>query len=223
MGMGGWSLVIPVKRLSVAKSRLAGYAGQRRGALALAFAADTLAAAAACDAVGGIVVVTDEESVAELVRSMGCLAFPDLPGAGLNAALAHGAAIAARHWPGIGVAALSGDLPALRSTELDLALQAAGDGAPQRSAFVADSSGPGTTMLAAPTPAAFDPRFGPGSAAAHRLAGVVELSHLFIPSVRRDVDTASDLAEAVTLGVGPNTRRVLESMPARRAATSAAR
>ena len=221
--MGGWALVIPVKRLSVAKSRLAGYAGPRRADLALAFAADTLAAAAACDAVCGVLVVTDEQSVTELARSMGCLAAPDLPGAGLNAALAHGAAVARRQWPGTGVAAVSGDLPALRPLELHLALDAAGERAPSRSAFVADTAGEGTTMLAATSAGAFDPRFGTGSAAAHRLSGGVELSHLSIPSLRRDVDTASDLGEAITLGVGPNTRRVLEAMSGEHAEPSAVR
>ena len=221
--MGGWALVIPVKRLSVAKSRLAGYAGPRRAELALAFAADTLAAAAACDTVRGVVVVTDEDSVTELARSMGCLAAPDLPGAGLNAALAHGAAVAARQWPDTGVAALSGDLPALRPRELRLALQAAHEGALHRSAFVADTSGDGTTMLAATSAGAFEPQFGPGSAAAHRLSGGVELSQLNIPSLRRDVDTESDLGEAITLGVGPNTRRVLEAMSGERAEPSPVR
>ena len=39
-----WSLVIPVKVLAQAKSRLTGLAGQRRSEFALAMAADTVAA-----------------------------------------------------------------------------------------------------------------------------------------------------------------------------------
>jgi len=42
---------------------------------------------------------------------------PDLPAAGLNEALLHGATVAAAEFPGNGVVALSADLPALRPAE----------------------------------------------------------------------------------------------------------
>ena len=42
-----WSLVVPVKVLAQAKSRLSGLAGQLRADLALAMAGDTIAAAMA--------------------------------------------------------------------------------------------------------------------------------------------------------------------------------
>lgn len=207
--MRGWALVVPVKSLDVAKSRLAGFAGQRRSALALAFAADTLAAARACPDVVGIAVVTDDEAVAVLARSLGCLAVPDEPSDGLNAALAHGAAVACAHWSDALVAALSADLPALRPAELAMALQA---GRQALTAFVADADGRGTTLLTAATPEAFAPRFGPGSAAAHRRAGAVELTGLEVPSLRRDVDTAADLAAARGLGLGHRTLAVLREL-----------
>ena len=44
-----WSLVIPVKVLAQAKSRLTGLAGQRRSEFALAMAADTVSAAVRAD------------------------------------------------------------------------------------------------------------------------------------------------------------------------------
>ncbi|MGZ0234944.1 2-phospho-L-lactate guanylyltransferase, partial [Streptomyces sp. CPS1] len=57
-----WTLVIPLKPLSRAKSRLADTAadGVRPG-LVLAFAQDTVAAALACEAVSDVVVVTDDQ------------------------------------------------------------------------------------------------------------------------------------------------------------------
>jgi len=55
-----WSLVIPVKVLARAKSRLAGLAGPAREELALAMAADTVSAAAACPVVAAVLVVTDD-------------------------------------------------------------------------------------------------------------------------------------------------------------------
>jgi 2-phospho-L-lactate guanylyltransferase len=44
------------------------------------------------------------------------------------------------------------------------------------------------------------------------VAGLVEVTRTDIPTVRRDVDTEVDLADAVRLGVGPATRAVLARM-----------
>ncbi|MGC4943245.1 2-phospho-L-lactate guanylyltransferase [Kribbella sp. DT2] len=129
---------------------------------------------------------------------------PELPANGLNEALEHGAAVAAAEFPGARIAALSADLPALRPDELTAALAAC---VADRS-FVIDQPGTGTTMLAAAPGVALDPRFGVGSALAHQASGAVPLD-LAIPSVRRDVDTAADLADAVQLGVGPRTAEVM--------------
>ena len=59
-------------------------------------------------------------------------------------------------------------------------------------------------LLAAPAGVLLDPRFGGDSAAAHAASGAVALTGAW-PSLRRDVDTADDLAAAVRLGVGPRT------------------
>ena len=83
-----WSLVIPVKVLARAKSRLTGLAGPARSALALAMAADTVSAAAACPAVGAVVVVTDDEEAASVLAGVHAVIVPDERAAGLNAALA---------------------------------------------------------------------------------------------------------------------------------------
>ncbi|MGH3907155.1 MAG: 2-phospho-L-lactate guanylyltransferase, partial [Pseudonocardiaceae bacterium] len=64
-----------------------------------------------------------------------------------------------------------------------------------------------TLLLAAPgTPLA--PRFGAGSAAAHETGGAVPVG-LSLPTLRCDVDTESDLAEARTLGLGRRTAALL--------------
>jgi 2-phospho-L-lactate/phosphoenolpyruvate guanylyltransferase len=59
-------------------------------------------------------------------------------------------------------------------------------------------------LLAAATPGALQPAFGPGSLAAHVRRGAVPLD-LDLPRLRRDVDTPADLDEALALGVGPRT------------------
>lgn len=200
-----WSIVVPVKRPEVAKTRLAETAGEHRPALARAFAADTVAAATACPAVAAVVVVTDDEPAADEMRALGAVVVADAPDAGLNAALRHGVEQARRRRPGDGVAALSADLPALRPDELGAALAAAAD---HPASFVGDAAGLGTTLYAARPGTPFDPRFGGRSRAAHRASGAVELTVSGIPSLRRDVDTEVDLWDALRLGVGPRTKAV---------------
>ncbi|WP_112237082.1 2-phospho-L-lactate guanylyltransferase [Kribbella monticola] len=203
--VASWVLVIPVKRTAIAKSRLAAAYPQHRPELARAFALDTTAAALESPLVRAVLVVTDDPVVAADVTAVGAHVVPDLPGVGLNEALEHGAAVAATQYQGSGVAALSADLPALRPTELSAALVAS---TADRN-FVIDLPGTGTTMLAAGPGIPLDPRFGVGSALAHQASGAQPIELTSIDSLRRDVDTAADLAHAVQLGVGPWTADVM--------------
>jgi 2-phospho-L-lactate/phosphoenolpyruvate guanylyltransferase len=89
-----WSLVIPVKVLALAKSRLTGLPGARRAELALAMAADAVSAASACPAVDTVIVVTDDGAVAAELSGLGALVLPDEPALGaaeLGRALAEAA------------------------------------------------------------------------------------------------------------------------------------
>jgi 2-phospho-L-lactate/phosphoenolpyruvate guanylyltransferase len=195
-----WSIVVPAKRLAVAKTRLRPLTGAVGGpahdALVLALLADTVAAALACPSVDEVLVVTDDPAAADAVRPLGARTVADEPDRGLNPALEHGA----RHATGAAVAALSSDLPALRPAQLAAALQAAA-AAPR--CFVADAHGTGTTLLTA-AGTALRPRFGPDSARAHRADGAVGLTGDW-PGLVRDVDTEEDLRAALLLGVGPRT------------------
>ncbi len=205
-----WCLVVPVKRLALAKTRLAPLAGEHREELALAFARDTVAAALACPRVAAVVVVTDDPRAAPVLATLaGARVVPDEPDAGLNPALLHGAEQATLAHPGCGLGALSADLPALRPGELGIALDHARY---HPLAFVPDFAGTGTTLLTARPGAPFEPAFGEGSRARHRDAGGHELDLATIPSVRRDVDTETDLWEAVRLGVGAGTSAVIEAL-----------
>lgn len=209
-GTRSWRLVVPVKPLSIAKSRLAGTIGPgHRPELALAFALDTVRAALACARVHGVLVVTDDARVAAAIRALGADVVADV-GSGLNAALAHGARVAGERRPRTGVAALSADLPALRTRELDRVLAAA-TRAPR--AFLADAAGVGTTLLTAAAGVPLAPGFGGPSRARHLASGAVELTPYDVDSVRRDVDTGEDLRAAITLGVGAATAALLPSVP----------
>jgi 2-phospho-L-lactate guanylyltransferase len=214
--------VLPVKVLARAKSRLALLAGDRRRELALALAADTVAAVLACPAVARVIVVTSDPVAGPLLAALGAVVVSDEPagldGPGestdlglqhqLNAALRHGAAVAARRWPGTGFAALTADLPALRPAELATALRAvelAAETATTSAAFVPDAAGVGTTLFAVPPGGEFLPLFGGASRARHAASGAAEIDLDDLAGLRRDVDTPEDLQVVLALGAGPRT------------------
>lgn len=218
-----WIAVVPVKRLSLAKTRLH-LAGVGRDDLAMAFALDTVTALRAAASIDRIVVVTDDRrarraldvtfGVSDPARPATRTpapvhVVPDVPDAGLNTALSHGAHVARELDPAVGVVAVSSDLPAIDPADVDAVLTSA----PAHTAsFIADASGVGTTVLCAPSGVAFTPEFGRRSRAAHRSLGFLELT-LDVPTLRRDVDTAVDLWDAQRMGVGPATRVLLEADP----------
>lgn len=194
-----WTVVIPAKALPEAKSRLlpatADPAAHRR--LVEAIRADTMSAAGAAAGTARVLVVADRPGVPQaLVQSQ----------PGLNAALAEAAEYAAHRWPADGVAALVGDLPALRAETLGAALAAA---AHHPRSFVADASGTGTTLLAALPGTPLQPAFGPESAARH---AATSTSLDAAAGLRHDVDTEADLLAAAELGLGPATTAVLSGV-----------
>ncbi|MEV6672669.1 2-phospho-L-lactate guanylyltransferase [Streptomyces sp. NPDC051162] len=199
-----WTLVVPLKPLSQAKSRLAQGTGHApRPALALAFALDTVAAALACPAVGGVVVVTDDPLAGAELTALGARVLPEPSGpGGLNGALAHGARTVRARSPRSAVATLNADLPALRPVELGRVLDSAAE-FPR--AFLADAAGIGTTLLSAAPGMELAPAFEGPSRARHRASGAREIELTGVDSVRQDVDTESDLRAARALGLGPRT------------------
>lgn len=197
-----WGVVVPVKLLAVAKTRLGAYGDAARQELALAFAADVVTAALRCALVQHVLVVTDDPLAARTLAALGAGVAPDSPDDGLNPALAHGADLLRAGGDG-GVATLSSDLPSLRPEDLEAALRAV---LPGRRAFVTDADARGTTLLAAGPGVALAPAYGSDSRMRHLASGAVELPGT--PALRRDVDTPGDLAEALALGVGPHTAAV---------------
>jgi 2-phospho-L-lactate guanylyltransferase len=193
-----WTVVLPVKSLGEAKSRLA-LAGS---GVARAFLVDVLSAAAGCAQVSDILVATSDPAVAALARAAGARVCDDTGHPGINAA----ATMAAGRAPGR-VAVLVSDLPCLTPADLSEVLIAA---SVHDRSFVRDADGTGTTMLLSLDPRSLRPAFGPGSAQAHERGGAVDLTatHAW-PRARRDVDTVEALAQARALGVGAATRSAL--------------
>jgi 2-phospho-L-lactate guanylyltransferase len=208
-GPKSWAVVVPVKRLDVAKTRLA-VAPELRRQLALAMALDTVTACVAASSVEAVLVVTDDATAAERLRAVGADVVADEPDAGLNPALSHGARVLARRHPGCGIAAVSSDLPALSPAALDGLLATA---AVVDLGCVADAAGTGTTVLAARDAASFRPSFGAGSLRQHLDDAAADLTADADARLRRDVDTVEDLAGAVALGCGAATTRLLAAHP----------
>lgn len=195
-------VLVPVKPPARGKSRLAGLPDAQRAALADAFARDTVAAARSAGPVATVMVVTDDAGLALEMKREGCEVLPDGVADDLNGSLVQAAAEARRRWPDHGVAALCGDLPALRPDDLAAALADV-----EAASYVADHTGRGTTMYAVPPGVDFEPRFGRDSAQVHAAAGAAALAGDLV-SLRLDVDDPADLGRALLLGVGRHTGRV---------------
>ncbi|WP_169947576.1 2-phospho-L-lactate guanylyltransferase [Microbispora sp. H11081] len=204
MHLARWSIVVPVKTLIRAKTRLAAAAGPHRTDLAVAVASDTVAAALRCPLVARVVVVTADPLPARRLAALGAHVVSD-PDRGLNTALRAGAAEAVRLAPDDAVGALQADLPALRPAELTTVLTAALE---FDQSFVPDAAEVGTTFYGVRPGVPFLPGFGGESRVRHLSEGAKELSLSGIDSVRRDVDTVEDLRAALALGVGPATAEV---------------
>lgn len=203
------AVVIAVKRLTAAKTRLAplftgaDLPGATREDVVLAMLLDTIGAASAA---GSVTVVTPDPVAADAARRSGARILSDPTPDGhpdpLNNAIV--AAESELRTEQTNLVVLQGDLPALQPEELMSAIATA---RAHRRSFVADRHGTGTTaLLAFGVP--LEPRFGPDSASRHRSSGAVELTGPW-PGLRCDIDTPDDLDVAQRLGVGEATRRTL--------------
>lgn len=210
--MGGSSeadigLVIAVKRLTAAKTRLAPvFSAATRESVVLAMLIDTITAAAAVPAVQSITVVTPDDVAGEAAKQLGARVLPDPTPQGhrnpLNNAIA--AAEEAVRAETSNIVVLQGDLPALQPQELAEAIAAART---YPRSYVGDRHGTGTSALIA-LGVELDPRFGQDSAERHRHSGAIELTGAW-PGLRCDIDTPDDLLVARRLGVGATTAQAI--------------
>ena len=202
-GATPWWAIVPMKNTRLAKSRLGGPAGDRRQ-LAIVMARDTLCAVVNAASVQGVLVVCDNADDVESFQLPGVSVLVR-EGLGLNEAIRAGAAALAADRQERNVAVLPGDLPYLRSSELDVALSRA---AAHPSACVGDRAGTGTTLLTARAGHQLLPAYGERSLELHTQSGAVELGIPMWSGLRRDVDDPDDLR--VTMTLGRRTRAVLE-------------
>jgi 2-phospho-L-lactate guanylyltransferase len=202
-----WWVILPMKDTRLAKSRLGGDPGQRRQ-LAIEMARDTLFAVVNVAGVEGVLVVCDREEDVESFAVPGVTVVVR-PGLSLNEAVRAGADHLRAEDPTRNLAVLPGDLPYLRSSELDAALRRAA-GFP--ATCMGDRTGRGTTLTTAQAGTDLVPAYGANSLARHRESGAVEVGTPAWSGLRRDVDRPEDLT--IGQGLGTRTRRVLEGTDA---------
>ena len=190
-----WHALIPAKALHNSKSRLG------RNDLAGPFLADTVAALIGSAHVSQLTVITADPEVASLVEGLGGDVIMEETSTGLLNALDLGLENVSA---GTGVVIALGDLPCLRTQDIDLFLEQA---AHHDSSFTCDSEGTGSTMWARLPGSSAQPRFGLRSRADHRLHGAVEIP--CSAGAHRDVDTSTDLWDAIRIGVGIHTSQAL--------------
>ncbi|SPM37657.1 2-phospho-L-lactate guanylyltransferase, coenzyme F420 biosynthesis enzyme, CobY/MobA/RfbA family [Mycobacterium rhizamassiliense] len=201
------ALIVAVKRLAAAKTRLAPvFSARTREKVVLAMLIDTLTAAAGVGSVGSITVITPDDDAAAAATGLGANVLSDPTPEGHADPLNNAISVAARTLAAdfANIVVLQGDLPALQTQELAEAITAARQY--QRS-FVADRLATGTAALCA-FGADLAPEFGADSAARHRRSGAIELTGAW-PGLRCDVDTPADLSAARRLGVGGATARAI--------------
>lgn len=201
--------VVPVKTLTLAKTRLA-LPAEQRTELALAFALDTISALLRNPGVSGVLVVTSDPVIGWRLRQHSVRLVPD-EGLGLDLAVRSGIAAATTWMPTAGVVVVPADLPCLRADDLTRVLE---DARTTRGAFVPDRSMTGTTLLIHPPGRTAVASYGLGSAARHRSLGLHPL-HDAPVRARHDVDTMEDLRVAMVLGTGPETAGAVAALNGR--------
>jgi 2-phospho-L-lactate/phosphoenolpyruvate guanylyltransferase len=206
--------VLPVKRFSGAKQRLAGgIDDERREALVAAMLEDVLEAIGEARSIERTIVVSGDPRAQELAAASAAEVLADPADGGHVAAALAGIARAEAEGAG-SVVLLPGDCPLLDPKELDSLLT----GLPAHFvAVVPDRHGTGTNALVLAPPGAIRPAFGEGSRARHvaaaREAGapyaVEELASLGL-----DLDTPADvvaLTRAIE-GGGKRGRRTAKAL-----------
>lgn len=195
--------VLPVKRLTVAKARLAEdiSAGTRR-AVVEAMVTDVLVALRRAKEIDQVLVVTGDLAVEALAHGYDAHTVPDPEEASHSAAAALGVTEAVERGARR-VLLVPGDTPALDPVQLDALLKRTVPGDAAELIVVPDRHGDGTNGLVLSPPRVIAPAFGPGSRHVHVDAGEAAGAQVRVeelPSLGLDVDTAEDL-EALRLAL----------------------
>lgn len=181
----GLTVVVPVKRLACAKSRL-DLPPQQRRQVAVELAARTVRTLLHSPSVTRVLVVTADPTVATVVAGLGADVRREPRRPGLNRAVRAGWRAARRRSPRHDLAVVVSDLPDLTVADVEVAvaeLRRTGE-----ALVVVDHEGTGTTALLRTGRRRLPARFGPGSAVRHLEAGYRPASAA-LPGLRHDLDS----------------------------------
>jgi FO synthase len=209
---GRWAIV-PIKRLALAKQRLAALLGEKREEFAYLLACRTLDVVRQTGLFDGIIAVSPDPRIAAAARARGVHVLDDRDAA-LNEACVLGLAAAAERSASIAVL-MPADLGLLSAPALiDVVRRysALRDGG-AAVGLVRCKDGTGTNMVLLDPAQAFIPRFGPDSFARH--FGAANAHELAAPEIAFDIDAAEDLHRFAGMlessaARGPFERLVLE-------------
>jgi 2-phospho-L-lactate guanylyltransferase len=210
--MTTWAL-IPVKRLYDSKRRLEHLlSAEERAGLIYHFLDHLLAVLDATPGIDRVLVVTADPPVMGLARAYGAEVLVETEPAGLNAAVAHGAANAAAAGA-TAILILPADLPFARVEDIEAMLRPLTQRrllSPGRRPLIAltgDEAEEGTNALLLAPPGDFTFHYGLGSFGAHLAEAEARRRATYVvnaPGLRFDLDTESDWAiyNGYVVGVG---------------------
>lgn len=203
--------VVPVKRFTVAKSRLSPvFDRKQRAELAQAMYEDVLDALLSCDRVlAGTIVVTSDESAIQTAHMRGVAVSSEGAEDGINAAV--GRAIGGPRWPSnAGAIIVPSDIPQLTRTAIVQA--AAALSAPCTIAIAAAARDGGTNLLGGRPASTMSLSFGPHSFERHCRAAAgtgLTIRVLQAPELSLDIDRPEDIGAFLSLKTSTRTHAFL--------------
>jgi len=200
--------IVPVKRLSEAKSSLSAVLTQKqRREFVLAMLKDVLKATSGARSITGTIVVSPDDSIIKFARKNGADGVAE-PGVELNEALKIAIQSAITNGA-TSVLIMPSDIPFLTAADIENIVAMASS---QRDVVISPSKDNGTNALFLKPPDVMSPRFGGESFPAHlseaHRAGVKPRIYRSI-TVATDIDDSDDLIEIKKLGRGTQTYKFL--------------
>ncbi len=200
-------VVVPVKRLSAAKSRLAPKLSLRqRGELACLLLTHTLGILGSEKHIEGILVVGKDRAVRAISANHGAIFVQEKTHDGLNRALARAAREAVRRGAD-SIMVMPADLPLLKKADVASVLKRTGK--PPFVRIAPDHTGHGTNLLLSAPPGLIRFSFGENSFRRHITAarrGGARVSVIRRASLAQDLDCPEDLARLHRLGLLESTK-----------------
>ncbi|MEM3437081.1 MAG: 2-phospho-L-lactate guanylyltransferase [Nitrososphaerales archaeon] len=199
-------VAIPVKDLRDAKRRLeVVLRPEERSLLCITMLKDVLKAVSMSKYVERIIIISCDESVLKLVRTMGAIALDEEESGGLNSAVERIARFCLKDGAK-SMLVLPIDIPLVKSDDIDAMIRQSF--LPKSIVIAPSMDEKGTNALLVSPPDIIKPRFGINSFKIHINEAIANKIHYIIyrsPRIALDIDTPNDLINFLKLGKGTET------------------